>query len=231
MVERERQWLLERMAEIVWLHPDIPTEHLRYLRGITLVAPESWKRCQEWDNIFSFYDPVDQRIKIRQDLTVHLSRFEMVFLVALGQSLLGNYAEDKRMVDLHAGSEIVGRLYRLKVRPEEERCCFLAWEDLDTYLQLCRMHPSRLEERLYTRAINPNEGFTPPGLYFGLLYAWYLDNTFAPNIEYKMSIMRHSFSDLIPEQVRIADRRRRTIQFFRERVFRQRLPALEVQQP
>ena len=225
MVESERQWLLERMAEIVWLHPDIPIEHLQFIRGITLVAPESWKRCQEWDNIFSFYDPADQRIKIRQDMTVHLSRFEMVFLVALGQSLLGNYAEDKRMVDLHAGAETVGRLYRLKLRSVEELCCFFTPADLDTFLQLSRMHPSRREGRLYTRAINPNEGFTPPGLYFGLFYAWYLDNTFAPNIEYKMSIMRHSFTDLIPEQIRIADRRSRSIQFFRERVFRQRLPS------
>ena len=102
--------------------------------------------------------------------------------------------------------------------------CYLAPEDLDAYLRLSRMHLSRKEVRLYTRAINPGEGFTPPGLFFGLFYAWYLDNSFAPNIEYKMSIMRHGLTDLIPEQVRIADRRQQTIRFFRERVFRQRLP-------
>ena len=224
MSESERQWLLERMVEIVWQHPDIPAEHLQFIRGVTVVAPESWNRCQEWDNIFSCYDPVDQRIKIRQDMTQHLKPFEMVFLVALGQSLLGNYAEGKQMIDLRSGDDQVGRLYQLKVREPAELRSYLLPEDIDAYLRLSRMHPSRHEERLYTRAINPGEGFTPPGLFFGLFYAWYLDNTFAPNIDYKMSIMRHGLTDLIPEQVRIADRRQQTIRFFRERIFRQRLP-------
>jgi hypothetical protein len=88
------------------------------------------------------------------------------------------------------------------------------------------MHRSQQEESVYTRVINPGEGFTPPGLFFGLFYAWYLDNRFAANIEYKMSIMRNGISDLIPEQVRIVDRRRKTVSFFRERIFRQRSPLL-----
>jgi hypothetical protein len=67
MTEVERNWLLERVVEILWLHPDIPLEHLQYIRGITLVEQNCWKRCQEWDNIFSFFDPLDQRIKIRRD--------------------------------------------------------------------------------------------------------------------------------------------------------------------
>jgi len=226
MTEMERKWLLDRVVEIIWLHPDIPLEHLQYIRGITLVEPESWKRCQEWDNVFSFYDPHDQRIKIRQDQAENLNRFEMVFLVALGQSLLGNYAHEKRMVDLRSGADLVGRLFWLKVRVPEQLVSFLEPEDVDTYLRLARMHRSREEERLFTRVINPAEGFTPPGLYFGLFYAWYLDNRFAANIEYKMSIMRNAIPDLIPEQVRIVDRRRQTIRFFQERIFRQRYPLL-----
>ena len=99
-------------------------------------------------------------------------------------------------------------------------------EDIDAYLRLSRMHRSQQEDSAYTRVINPGEGFTPPGLFFGLFYAWYLDNRFAANIEYKMSIMRNGISDLIPEQVRIVDRRRKTISFFRERIFRQRSPLL-----
>jgi len=224
MTEMERKWLLDRVVEIVWLHPDIPLEHLQFIRGITLVEPESWKRCQEWDNIYSFYDPVDQRIKIRQDQVTNLNRFEMVFLVALGQSLLGNYAQEKGMQDLFCGNDLVGRTYRIRVRKKEQLVSFLNPADLDTYLRLSRMHCLHREERLYTRVINPGEGFTPPGLFFGLFYAWYLDNRFAANIEYKMSIMRNTISDLIPEQVRIVDRRRRTIDFFRERIFRQRSP-------
>jgi hypothetical protein len=226
MTEMERKWLLDRVVEIIWLHPDIPLEHLQFIRGITLVEPGSWKRCQEWDNIFSFYDPVDQRIKIRQDQAVNLTRFEMVFLVALGQSLLGNYAEEKRMTDLVGEEDVVGRIYRLKVRERQQLASFLEPEDIDAYLRLSRMHRLSQEEMIYSRVINPGEGFTPPGLFFGLFYAWYLDNRFAGNIEYKMSIMRNGISDLIPEQVRIVDRRRRTIGFFRERVFRQRTPLL-----
>lgn len=226
MNEVERKWLLDRVVEIIWLHPDIPLEHLQFIRGITLVEPEAWKRCQEWDNIYSFYDPHDQRIKIRQDQAENLNRFEMVFLVALGQSLLGNYSLSKGMEEIHSGALAVGRIYRLHVREQEEVSAYLAPEDLDTYLQLSRMHRLEGEGRLYTRVINPGEGFTPPGLFFGLFYAWYLDNRFAANIEYKMSIMRNTISDLIPEQIRIVDRRRKTIDFFRERIFKQRNPQL-----
>ena len=226
MTENDRKALLDRVVEIIWSHPDISLDHLQYIRGITLVEPESWKRCQEWDSIFSFYDPYDQRIKIRQDQAENLSRFEMVFLVALGQSLLGNYAQKKEMVDLLSQDDLVGRVFRLHVREQEQLVCFLEPEDIDTYLQLSRMHRSQQEGRLYTRVVNPSEGFTPPGLFFGLFYAWYLDNRFAANIEYKMSIMRNAISDLIPEQVRIVDRRRETVQFFRERIFRQRIPLL-----
>ncbi len=226
MTEMERKWLLDRVVEIIWLHPDIPLEHLQFIRGITLVDPESWKRCQEWDNIFSFYDPHDQRIKIRQDQAENLNRFEMVFLVALGQSLLGNYVQEKRMADLKSGADLVGRVFRLQVRESEQLASFLEPEDIDTYLQLSRMHRSQEGGLLYTRVINPGEGFTPPGLFFGLFYAWYLDNRFAANIEYKMSIMRNAIPDLIPEQVRIVDRRRETIRFFRERIFRQQSPLL-----
>ena len=119
---------------------------------------------------------------------------------------------------------IVGRVFRLQVREREQLVSFLESEDIDTYLQLSRMYRLQQEERMYTRVVNPGEGFTPPGLFFGLFYAWYLDNRFAANIEYKMSIMRNAISDLIPEQVRIVDRRRETVRFFRERIFRQRTP-------
>ena len=231
MMEPARRRLIERMIEILWLHPDIPPAHLEFVRGVTLVEPAAWRRCQEWDNIFSFYDPVDRHIKIRQDQADSLGRFEMVFLVALGQSLLGNYAEDKQMAELRADGDTVGRVYRLRVRDSGELASYLDPAAIDAYLQLSRMHPSATEERLYTRVVNPDEGFTPPGLFFGLFYAWYLDNVFAPNIEYKMSIMRNRVTDLIPEQARIVGRRRDTIRFFRERVFRQRVPQFSEKLP
>jgi len=226
MTDMERKWLMDRVVEIIFRHPDILVDHLQFIRGITLVEPESWKRCQEWDSIYSFYDPHDQRIKIRQDQATNLNSFEMVFLVALGQSLLGNYIQEKRIEELVHGSDMMGRMYRVRIRDKEQLECFLTPEDIDTYLRLSRMYRLQSEDSVYTRVINPGEGFTPPGLFFGLFYAWYLDNRFAANIDYKMSIMRNTISDLIPEQVRIVDRRRQTIDFFRERIFRQRFPTL-----
>ena len=216
---KERNWLISRVIEILWNHQDILIDHLQYIRGICLVDPACWKRCQQWDNVFSFYDPQDLRIKIRQDQTRELKRFEMAFLVALGQSLLGNYARDKQLEPIKSGGEVIGHTFSLHVRETERMDSFFEFPILDTYLGLARMQPSTEQKGLYTRVINGDEGFTPPGLLFGLCYAWYLDNRFAPNIEYKMSIMRSEPGDLIPEQIRIVDRRRRLIDFFRGHVF------------
>ena len=71
----------------------------------------------------------------------------------------------------------------------------------------------------FTRVVNGREGFTPPGLLMGLLYAWYLDNRFAGHIEYKMSVMKATRTDLIPEQLRTMEKRLNLITFFRDTVF------------
>ncbi len=74
------------MIEILWLHPDIPPAHLEFVRSVTLVESRPPGGCRGGDNIYSFYDPTDGHIKIRRDQADNLGRFEMVFLVALGQS-------------------------------------------------------------------------------------------------------------------------------------------------
>jgi len=219
----DREKLLAAVAEIIWHHSDILTGHLAFARGINLVDVKHWSRCQEWDNIFSFYDPESGSIVIRQDQVNNPARFEMAFLVALGQSLLGNYAKEKRMKDVRLQGEMIGHVYRLNLQAENECMSFFSQKELDTYLRLTRMKRSELDPLLYTRLVNGEEGFTPPGLLFGLFYAWYLDNRFASNIEYKMSIMRNAVSDLIPEQRRIVDRREGLVHFFRENVFRHRV--------
>ncbi len=56
----------------------------------------------------------------------------------------------------------------------------------------------------------------------GLLYAWYLDNTLATHIDYKMAILKIPQADLIPEQKNMVARRREMIAFFREVVFARR---------
>ncbi|MCI5124815.1 MAG: YvcK family protein, partial [Candidatus Electrothrix sp. AR5] len=220
MASSLRRKIAATVLEILWRHPDIHPDHLQYLNGICLVETSSWKRCQQWDNVFSFYDPKDSCIKIRQDQTGSPERMDAALLIALGQSLLGNYCQEKGMEDVFVLERQVGRLYRLSIRKRQELKSFLSPDELDAYLQLSRMCPVKEEERCYTRLVNGKEGFTPPGLLFGLLFAWYLDNRFASNVEYKMSVMKNIPSDLIPEQVRIMRRREKLICFFRERIFR-----------
>lgn len=217
--EAKRARLLAALSEILSQHADILPEHLAFTRGIVFVDRKGWIRCQQWDNIFSFYDPQDRMIIIRDDQTATPERLAMAFLVALGQSLLGNYALNKSMDDVIEEGEQVGRVYRLVIRDEREYRGFFRMDELDLYLRLARMRPARGRKALYTRLVNGNEGFTPPGLLFGLFYTWYLDNRFAGNIEYKMSIMRNVVSDMIPEQVKIVGRREGLINFFREKVF------------
>ena len=118
------------------------------------------------------------------------------------------------MVTVEEGGEQVGKMYKLIIKPSEERNSFLSGQQLTRYLKLSRMNKSEANECLYTRIVNGNERFTPPGLLFGLIYTWYLDNRFAAHVEYKMAVMRTDISDLIPEQVRMLSRRRALVDFF-----------------
>lgn len=215
------------VADILWNHRDIPRGHLDQVAGLRLVSVADWGRCQEWDNVFSFYDPRDRMIKIRADIAQPAPtssepgpRFEIAFLVALGQSLLGNYAAAKVKTPVSFNQETVGYIFTLSLRDQADRHSFFNAEELVEYLCLARMRPAGNDPLLFTRLLNGNEGFTPPGLLFGLTYAWYLDNRFAPHIEYKMSITLAETSDLVPEQLRISHRRQGLIDFFRQRVFR-----------
>ena len=217
------------LADILWRHPDILPEHFGFTGGILLVSEANWRRCQQWDNIFSFYEPAERRIVIREDQTSNPYRLEMAFLVAFGQSLLGDYALEKTMRDIREQDERIGRVFRLILRPADHCCSFFTHAELDTYLELARLRRSERDPRCYTRLVNSEEGFTPPGLLFGLYYTWYLDNRFASPVEYKMSIMRNMVPDLIPEQVKIVGRRRKLIDFFRETVFRRRLSPQPLQ--
>lgn len=218
--ERGDNEIVNRILEILWYHQDILLGHLSNVKAIEIFDRETWSRSQEWDNVYSFYDPRDCRIKICQDVIIDKKdHFELAFLVALGQALLGNYASRKEMTPVEQGGELVGKLYRLTLKAPEDRNSFLADPELANFLKLARMIRSETNPLQYTRLINGNEGFTPPGLLFGLIYAWYLDNRLAAHVEYKMSIMRTDISDLIPEQVRVHSRRRALVDFFRNVVF------------
>ncbi|MHB8988632.1 MAG: gluconeogenesis factor YvcK family protein [Desulfobulbia bacterium] len=208
------------LAEIFWRHGDIPLTHLDGVAGVVLLDREEWARTLEWDTILSFYDPVDRLIKIRKDVFPEPDKFEVGLLIALGQSLLGNYAEEKRRLPVERDGLPLGYEFRLVLRPEEALRSFFSPTELTRFLELVRMRQAANDPCLYTRLVNGDEGFTPPGLLFGLTYAWYLDNRHVCHVEYKMSINRMMSCGLIPEQQRVAGRRQAMIDFFRTVVFR-----------
>jgi len=113
---------------------------------------------------------------------------------------------------------VAGKRYCLILTEEKDRRCHFSGAELDTYLRLARMIPIETGHR-YSRLVNGEDGFTPPGLLMGLVYAWYLENRLVSHIEYKMSALRVPRSDLIPEQRKVMDRRRQLVKFFREVVF------------
>lgn len=210
--------LKSTLGDILLDHPIIPLRHLDYFAGFHCIGREHWHRDQQWDNVFSFFDPEDKCIKIRADQILIREKLEVALMIALGESLLGNYAEKKVMEKVEVDRIHLGRVYHLFLRPRKERDCFLSQEQLSAFLVLARMCPTK-DENHYTRLVNNHEAFTPPGLLMGLMYAWYIDNRFASHIEYKMSVMKIKQTDLIPEQLRMADRRRKMIAFFKEIVF------------
>jgi len=206
------------LIDILLDHPLIPLRHLEYCAGLHCIAPAYWNRDQQWDNVFSFFDPEDKCIKIRGDQVRIRHKLEVALMIALGESLLGNYAARKIMKEVEIDHMRLGRVYHLFLRPMEQRDGFFSHEQLCSFLSLARMC-STSDENHYTRLVNDNEGFTPPGLLMGLMYAWYIDNRFATHIEYKMSVMKINQTDLIPEQLNMVDRRRQMIEFFKTVVF------------
>jgi uncharacterized cofD-like protein len=218
MIDSEK--IRSAICDIIWKHQDIPLSHLDYFTAIRCVPENLWWRDQKWDNVFSYFDPDDCSIKIRHDQVADGRRLETAFLIALGESLLGNYAALKEMKSVEADGIQLGKVYHLFLHPEAKRTCFLKADDLHEYLVLARMLPVQGDKLHFTRLINGEEGFTPPGLLMGLIYIWYLENRLASHIEYKMSLMQINQTDLIPEQLKMLRRRERVIRFLREVVFR-----------
>ena len=206
------------LREIFWNHPTIPLTHFHYVTGISFIDKAYWDRDQRWDNVFSFFDPDDGFIKIRSDQLFVREKIEVGLLIAFGESLFGNYAREKVMKDIVINDLFMGKVYHLYLQEREKSDSFFTGDQLDTFLSLARMFPTD-DKNHYIRLVNSGEGFTPPGLLMGLMYAWYLDNRLATHIEYKMSLMKINQSNLIPEQLKMSGRRRKMITFFRDVVF------------
>lgn len=209
--------IIENLVDIIWAHQDIPLSHLDFVSDIVFINENQWRRDQRWDNVFSFYEPDNRSVIIREDRLSDRYRLEVSFLIALGQALLGDYASRKIMIPLLYEGEEIGSVYHLSLKEADARTCYFSDDELRSFLKLSRMVEQTPTH--FTRVVNGKEGFTPPGLLIGLMYAWYLDNRFASHIEYKMSIVKIRPTELIPEQKRMRNRREQIIDFFRESVF------------
>ncbi len=201
------------MAELAWENRDILPSHLAFFRGAVIIPAENWNRNTEWDNILGYFDPQDQYLKLHKDLLFIPSKIREDLLVALGESLLGQYIEQRRWLEHHGA-----RSYEIFLRPAVERHCFLNDSQLHTYLKLARMTQDRDDPRKYRITINNDEGFLPPGLLFGLLYAWYLCGC-GLTIDYEMSLLRWPPKSLIPLHAKDRVRKEALVTFFRTQVF------------
>ncbi len=234
VLQRLKEWqlddgLVNDLEQIFWRHWDIRQDHLDQVKGVEVIKEDQWQRSLQWDRVSSFYDPEDGKIKIHESMSADPASLEGAFLVALGQSLLGNYARDKKVAPMEQDGFLLGKVYKLTLEPEENRRCFFSPSELCQFLQLARMQHAADNEFLFTRLISGNEGFTPPGMLMGLVYAWYLDSRYASNIEYKMAITRIPMTGLVREQVLMLNRRMNTIDFFRKVVFRHTAPVFDEQ--
>ena len=213
------------LSEMLWNNREILLEHLSFVAGIQVIRTSKWARSTEWDNILGYYDPEDGYIKIHEYLLKEREdRLMEDILVALGESLLGNYYQTKSIREIQEGDALLGKVFEIHVRPLKDRNSFLRDAELKEYLDLAHLRPLAGQPDRFCMLINGNDAFTPPGLLFGLLYAWYCNNRFGGVIDYEMSLLRWKISELIPKPSMERTRLQAQVEFFRRVVFRQRIP-------
>jgi len=211
--------LKDILSELVWHHRDICAAHLSLFSSLHAVPAASWQRSTAWDNVLGYYDPEQQRILVHSRLLKDPDRLRHTILIALGESLLGNYIARRRWVTSTPLSAWGVRRYEITLRPDRQRVCFLSAQQLHRYLMLARMVPHPSRHHVYGITLNNDDGFLPPGLLFGLMYAWYLDAAAAPIMENEMAILHLPAQKLIPHQAQEYHRKKALINFFRTEVF------------
>lgn len=211
--------LRNTMHEMIWENRDIRIEHLKFFRGARVIPASRWTRSKDWDNVLGYYDPEDRLLKVHEQVSDDPERMQDNLLIALGESLLGRYLESRRWVNPEDGIHWGARRYEIRLRPAQDRECFLDDGALRAYLRLARMLQSPHDPNTFGVTVNGQEGFLPPGLLFGLLYAWYLNNAYGEAIEYEMSLLRWPPKKLIPYQLEERARKQALVQFFRNVVF------------
>lgn len=207
--------LREFLLELAWENRDITPAHLDFFKGAVIIPAKDWNRNTEWDNVLGYYDPHDQCLKLHADLLGLPSKIREDVLVAIGESLLGRYLQLDRSLwnDQHGA-----RSFEVVLKKPEDRNCFLSDAQLRTYLKLARMTPDPRDPLKYRITINNNEGFLPPGLLFGLLYAWYLCGG-GLTMDYEMSLLKWPLKSLIPHHAKDRIRKEALVTFFRTEIF------------
>jgi hypothetical protein len=215
--------LRDTLLTLIWKNRDISVEHLSCLKAARIIDAKNWNRSTDWDNVLGYYDPLDNCCKFHSQLLDDPEGLRSNMLIVLGESLLGRYIQQPAWTqsdDTHAWGS---RCFQIKLLKPTERTCLLSPENLHEYLVLSRMvaHPSELDT--YRITLNNKDGFIPPGLLFGLMYAWYLDNAYVPVMENEMSILHMQEKTLIPHQVQEFRRKKALVDFFRKQVFLNKL--------
>ncbi len=212
-------YLRDVMLDLVWENRDIQISHLNFFAGARIVPAGGWKRSVEWDSVLGYYDTQDRQVKIHSQLLNDPERLRGNILIALGESLLGRYIKERTWIKLAGMHNWGARCYQIRLLPSRARECFLTPAQLHDYLVLARMVPHPEDSGTYSITLNNNDGFLPPGLLFGLMYAWYLDNSCAPIMENEMSILHLQEATLIPHQAHEYRRKKALVDFFRKEVF------------
>jgi uncharacterized cofD-like protein len=205
--------LRDFFVELAWENRDIQPSHLDFFDGVQVLPAEKWNRSTAWDNVLGYFDPKDRYLKLHHSLLCNPSRLREDSLIALGESLLGRYMEKRRWIKQNGF-----HCYEIVLRSPLEQKSYLTDAQLHTYLSLARMVPDAADSRIFRITINKDEGFLPPGLRFGLLYAWYLSGK-GLTMEYEMALLRWPIKSLIPLHVKNSLRKESMIRFFRTEIF------------
>lgn len=205
--------LRDFLIKLAWENRDLQPSHLKFFRGVRVIPAGKWDRSTELDNVLGYFDPRDRFIKLREDLLSNPSRLRQDLLVALGESLLGRYIQNRRWIKQNGS-----RCYEITLKPAAEQECFLTDAQLRTYLNLARMNPDSENDRVFRITINRNGGFIPPGLLFGLVYAWYLSGL-GFTMEYEMTLLLWPSKSLIPLHAKDRARKEALVTFFRKEIF------------
>lgn len=208
--------LRSALEDFLWKHADIQAKHLAFVRRVQVVPASKWARSQEWDNVQGYYDPDTAAINLHEQALKTPQSLMANFAIALGESLLGRYIAEKRWIDDPAGA---CRIYEIRLLPPEKRTGLLDARTLEDFLRLAQMRPREDDSLRWWRAVPHDSGFLPSGVFFGLCYAWYLDNRYTPSLSMEMEVLHWPPSRLLPYQNRSRTRHRVAVRFFRTRVF------------